>query len=163
MEDNVVFFWSGWEPIVRIGVVGTLTYVAIVLILRVSGKRTLARMNAFDFIITVTMGSAFGRILTARSVSVSEAIATFLLLVSLQYLFSFLETRSALFSRLVTSQPTLLFHRGKVLEKNLEKERLRPEDLLGAVRKQGAGSLEEVESVILETDGSLSVIKKSRP
>ncbi|GAB3174697.1 DUF421 domain-containing protein [Telluribacter humicola] len=159
--DKTVFFWSGWEPILRIVVVGTITYLCIVLLLRVSGKRTLASMNAFDFIITVTMGSAFGRVLTAKGVSVSEAVVTFLLLVSLQYIFSFLEVRSDFFSRLITSQPTLLYHGGSILEKNMRKERIRKEELLGAVRKKGCSGLEEVNTVILEADGSFSVIKKS--
>lgn len=133
----------------------------IIVLLRMSGKRTLASMNAFDFIITITMGSAFGRILTAKTVSVAESLTTFLLLVSLQYIFSFIEVRSSFFSKLITSQPTLLFHGGNLLEKNMRKERVRKDDLLGAVRKKGLSGLDKVETIILETDGSFSVIKKT--
>ena len=86
--DKVVFFWNGWEPLLRIVVVGTLTYISIIFILRVSGKRTLASMNAFDFVVTVALGSAFGRILTAKQVSIAEAITTFLLLACLQFIVS---------------------------------------------------------------------------
>lgn len=93
--DKVIIFWSGWEPILRILIVGTLTYIGIIILLRVSGKCTLASMNAFDFIITITMGSAFGRILTAKKVSIAESLTAFLLLVVLQFILSYIEVRSS--------------------------------------------------------------------
>ena len=160
--NDVVFFWGGWQPIYRILVVGALTYLGIILILRVSGKRTLASMNAFDFIITVAMGSAFGRILTARSVSVAEALTAFMLLVLLQYMIAWLEIRSKLFHKLITSQPALLYYNGAFIAKNMRKERINKNDLLGAVRKKKFNDLNEVEAIIMETDGSISVIRKSK-
>lgn len=159
--DNISFFWGGWEPILRIIIVGTLTYFGIILILRVSGKRTLASMNAFDFIITITMGSAFGRILTARTISVAESLTAFLLLVLLQYLIAYLEIRSKFFHRLITSQPALLYYNGTFIEKNMRRERIRRNDLLGAVRKKKYAGLTDVEAIIMEPDGSFSIIGKS--
>ncbi|MFC6997404.1 DUF421 domain-containing protein [Rufibacter roseus] len=158
--DKVIFFWNGWEPLLRILVVGSITYFGIVLLLRISGKRTLASMNAFDFIVTVAMGSAFGRILTAKQVSIAEALTTFALLVSLQFIISFLQKRSKLFSRFITSEPTLLYYHNQFLEKNMRKERIRKESLLASVRKNKLNSLEEVDAIVLETDGTVSVIKK---
>lgn len=159
--DDVVYFWNGWEPLLRTVVVGTLTYISIIFILRVSGKRTLAKMNAFDFVITVALGSAYGRILTAKQVSVAEAVTTFALLALLQLIVSKLENNSRWFYQLVTSQPTLLYYRGTFLEKAMKKQRVRKDSLLGTVRKKKFSSLEEVEAIILETDGSLSIIAKA--
>ncbi len=159
--NDIIFFWGGWEPILRIVTVGTLTYFGIILILRVSGKRTLASMNAFDFIITITMGSVFGRILTAKSVSLAESLTAFLLLVILQYLIAYLEVKSKFFHRLITSQPALLYYNGAFIEKNMRKARIQRNDLLGAVRKKKFASLNEVEAIIMETDGSFSIIRKS--
>jgi uncharacterized membrane protein YcaP (DUF421 family) len=158
--DDVVFFWNGWQPLLRVVVVGSLTYVSIVAILRLSGKRTLASMNAFDFVITVALGSAYGRILTAKQVSLAEAVTTFALLAVLQMLLSRLESKNW-FYKLVTSQPTLLYYRGNFLEKAMQEQRVREEALLSAVRKNKLSSLEEVEAIVLETDGSVSVIQKS--
>lgn len=159
--EKVVFLWDGWEPIFRILIVGTLSFLAIVFIIRISGKRNLASMNAFDFIITIALGSSFGRILTAKTVSLSETLITFLLLVSLQYIFSHFSARSKFFHNIVTSEPALLYYNGKFLEKNLKKENLRKEDLLGAARKKKFNDLGQVEAIVLETDGSFSVIGKS--
>lgn len=160
MED-IVFYWNGWEPIMRILIVGSLTYVGIILLLRISGKRTLSRMNAFDFIITIALGSLFGRILTARSVSVSEALSAFALLALLQYVLSYLEIRSTLFKKFVNSEPSLLFYNGDFVERNRRKERILKKDLLSVVRKNHFDSLDEIEAIVLETDGVVSVIKKS--
>ena len=145
----------------RIVVVGTLTYISIIFILRISGKRTLAKMNAFDFVITLALGSAYGRILTAKQVSVAEAFTTFALLALLQFIVSSLENRSRWFYQLLTSQPTLLYYRGRFPDKAMRKQRVRKESLLGTVRKKKYSSLEEVEAIILESDGSLSIIGKS--
>src|SRR5690606_2200503 len=123
--DKLDFYWNGFEPLLRILIVGTLAYLALIFILRVSGKRTLAKMNAFDFIITVTIGSALGRILTAKEVSVSEAVTALFLLVFLQFIFSWFESRFSFFKRLITSQPTILYYKNDYIEKNLRKERLR--------------------------------------
>ncbi|AHM63486.1 hypothetical protein D770_26215 [Flammeovirgaceae bacterium 311] len=159
--DSIVYFWNGWEPLLRTVVVGTLTYISIIVILRVSGKRTLASMNAFDFVITVALGSAYGRILTAKQVSVAEAVTTFILLALLQFIVSKLENKSRWFYQLVTSQPTLLFYRGRFIDKAMRKQRVREDSLLGAVRKKKFKGLDEVEAIVLETDGTISVIKKS--
>lgn len=159
---EIVFFWGGWQPLFRIVVVGTLTYLGIILILRISGKRTLASMNAFDFIVTVAMGSAFGRVLTAGSVSVAEALTAFLLLVILQYTITWIEIRSKFFHNFVTSQPSLLYFNGNFIEKNMRRERINRDNLLGAVRKKKFGDLNEVEAIIMETDGSISIIRKNK-
>lgn len=157
--SDVTFFFGGWAPIARIMVVGTLAYAALVLLLRVSGKRTLAQMNAFDFLITVALGASFGRVLTARSVALAEAVTAFSLLVLLQYAVAWLRVRSRRFAHLVTSPPTLLYFNGRILHDALKRERLTAAELNAAVRQQGLGSLDEAEAVVLESFGKFAVIK----
>ncbi|HEV2150547.1 MAG TPA: YetF domain-containing protein [Longimicrobiaceae bacterium] len=156
--DRVTFFFGGWEPVARVLVVGTLAYAALVLLLRVSGKRTLARMNAFDFLVTVALGASFGRVLTARSVALVEAFAAFALLVSLQYGMTWIQVRSPRFARAVTSPPTLLYFRGRFLRDAMLRERVTEDELRTAVREHGAGSFDQVEAVVLESDGRFAVI-----
>lgn len=158
--EKVIFFWSGWDSILRILLVGSITYVALIFLLRIAGKRTLSRMTAFDFVIAITIGSAFGRILTASSVSISESVVTFGLLMGLQVIFSFLEIRFPVFHRLTTAEPTLLYHHGVYLEKNMSKVRMRKDALWSAARKKGYGSMDAVEAIIFEIDGTFSVIGK---
>lgn len=156
--NGAAFLFSGWEPILRILVVGTGAYAALVLLLRVSRKRTLARLNAFDFVITVAVGASFGRVLTARQVALAEAVAAFALLVMLQWAVSSLQLRSPRFARAITAPPTLLYFRGRFLPDALQRERLREDEVREAVREHGIGSLDAVEAIVFEADGGFAVI-----
>lgn len=160
--DKIKFFFDGWDPIIRIFVVGTLSYILLVILLRISGKRTLSQMSGFDFVITVAIGSTFGRLITAKEVVLAESAAAFLLLISLQLGFAYLDMRFGWFSRLAKSQPTLLFYKGSFLYDNIHKCRVNKNEILGVIREQGIESIEEVEAVVLETSGGWSVVKKGK-
>ena len=159
--DDTTFLWNGLQPIIRIVVVGVTAYVAIVLILRISGKRTLASMSAFDFVIAVAVGAVFGRTLTTKDLSISEALTAFILLAVLQFIFAYFEGKSKVFKRIFNTNPTLLYHNGEFIQKNLHKERLDRSKVIAAARKKGYGSMDDVAAVILEIDATLSVIAKS--
>lgn len=156
--DDVQFWWDGWEPVVRILLVGTLGYATLIALLRISGQRTLAKMTPFDFVITVTIGSAFGRVLTATEVSVTEMLVTFSLLVALQWVVALLRERFPRVHRLVDVQPVMLYHGGQVNERALKRHRLELSDLHSAARENGMGSLEEADAVVLQSDGTFAVM-----
>jgi uncharacterized membrane protein YcaP (DUF421 family) len=156
-------FFQGWSGLWRVLVVGTLAYVALVLLLRISGKRTLAKFNAFDFVVTVALGSTLATILLNNSIALAEGILAFALLIGLQYSISWLSVRSEMFQGLIKSEPTLLVHRGKFLEGALRSQRLSREEVLAAVRSDGHARLEEVGAVVLETDGTISIITGADP
>lgn len=160
--DDTTFLWNGMQPIIRIVIVGFTAYIAIVLILRISGKRTLASMSAFDFVIAVAVGAVFGRTLTTKDLSISEALTAFILLAVLQFIFAYLEGKSKIFKKIFNTTPTLLYYNGEFIQKNLHKERLDESKIIGAARKKGFGSMDDVAAVILEIDATLSVIGKSR-
>lgn len=153
--------FDSWTALLRILVVGALAYVALVAILRISGKRTLTKLNAFDLVVTVALGSTLATVLLNRSVLLSEGVAAFLLLIGLQWLVAWLSVRSGRFSALVKSEPTLLLHRGHFLEGALRAQRVTREEVLSALRASGVAHPEDAAAVVLETDGSLSVLPAS--
>ncbi|MCU4801795.1 DUF421 domain-containing protein [Halobacteria archaeon HArc-gm2] len=155
---EVTFFVSGLNPIVRIVVVGVSMYVALVLFLRITGSRTLSSMNAFDFIVTVAIGSVFGRALTAKDVALSEAIVAFGLLLALQYVVTWLQIRWPFFRRVVTNPPALLYFRGEFVKGAMRQQRVAKSEIHAALRKKNFGSLDDVEAVVLESSGEISVI-----
>jgi uncharacterized membrane protein YcaP (DUF421 family) len=159
-DVDVPLWYDGWEPIVRALVVGTLGYAWLVGILRVTGPRNMAKMTPFDFVLTVTLGSAFGRVLTAKDVALAEAVAVFTLLVGLQWLMAGLRHRSKAFGRLVESGPSLLFHDGDFIEPAMRRHRFTESDIHSAARESGLGSLAEVAAVVLQADGEFSVIQR---
>jgi len=132
-------------------------------VLRVSGKRTLAKLNAFDLIVTVALGSTLATVLLSKSVALVEGLAAFVLLVGLQYLVAWLSVRSSRFSDLVKSEPTLLLHRGRFLEGAMRAQRVTRAEMLAALRGSGASDPGQVAAVVLETDGSLSVVQDAGP
>ena len=151
-------FFDSWSSLLRVVVVGTLAYASLVLLLRVSGKRTLAKLNAFDLVVTVALGSTLATVLLSKSVALVEGLAAFALLAGLQYVVAFCSVRSARFDALVKSEPTLLLHRGRFLAGAMRGQRVTREEVLSALRSAGHARVEEVAAVVLETDGTLSVL-----
>ena len=141
--------------------VGVLAYAALVLLLRISGKRTLSKMNAFDLVVTVALGSTLATVLLSKDVALAEGALAFLVLVGLQYALAWLGSRSRKAQRLIKSEPALLLYQGRLLESAMRRERVAEPEVLAAVRSQGVGDVREVEAVVLETDGTFSVIPKT--
>ncbi|CAN5563159.1 DUF421 domain-containing protein [soil metagenome] len=146
----------------RMALSGLLAYIWLVALLRVSGKRTLAQLNAFDFIVTVALGSILATVVLSDSVAWTEGALALALLALLQLIAAWTSVRWAPARRLLTSQPTLLLHDGQMLDDALRRERISPDSLCAAVRSSGIGGLELVGAVILETNGSLSVISREQ-
>ncbi|MBX9699049.1 MAG: DUF421 domain-containing protein [Acetobacteraceae bacterium] len=151
-------FFDSVSALLRVIVVGALAYVALVALLRLSGKRTLAKLNAFDLVVTVALGSTLATVLLNRDVALAEGVLAFALLIGLQYLVAFLSVRSPRFGALVKSEPSLLLHRGRFLEAAMRGQRVTREEILSALRASGLPGPEAAAAVVLETDGSLSVL-----
>ena len=154
-------FFDNPTGLLRVAVVGTLAYVAIVLILRISGKRTLSKWNAFDFVVTIALGSTLATVLLSKQVAAAEGVLALALLVALQFFMSWMAVRSAFIRGLIKSKPVFLYRQGQYLEHRLRSERVTPAEVRAAVRQQGIGSMSEVDAVILETDGSVSIVRTS--
>jgi uncharacterized membrane protein YcaP (DUF421 family) len=151
-------WFDSWSGVGRVLAVGAATYVLLILVLRVSGKRTLSKLNAFDLVVTVAMGSTLATALLSKDVSLAEAAAAFAALVLLQYAVARLSVLSNGFAHLVRSEPRLLLEGGRFLEDSLRRERVTRGEVLSALRAAGIGRIEEAAAVVLETDGTLSVI-----
>lgn len=155
-------FFAGWEGIIRTVVVGVPAYVALVFILRLSGKRSLARMNAFDLIVTVSLGSTLATMLLSKSVALAEGVTALALLLFLQFAITWLSVRFPPFRKLVRSEPSLLYHNKAFMDEAMKRQRVSRDEVLQVVRSQGMAGMGEVGSVIMETNGSFSVLPESR-
>ncbi len=153
-------FFHGWIGLGRVLVVGICAYVGLVLILRISGKRTLAKMNAFDFVVTVALGSTLATIFLSKDIALAEGLFAFALLAGLQWVVAWLAVRSPTWRKLIKSEPRLLALRGKLNENAMREERVTLAAVHASLRTAGHASLAEVEAVVLETDGSFSVIAR---
>lgn len=152
-------FFDSWESLLRTAIITVLAYASLIVFLRISGKRTLSKMNAFDYIVTIALGSTLASMLLNKDVALLDGLLAFALLIGLQFLITFLATRSEKVSELVKSTPTLLAHNGQVIRTALRKERITEDEVMAIVRQAGLASLDEAGAVVLETDGSLTVVK----
>jgi len=98
-------FFDGWSDILRILVIGPLTYGGLVAVLRFSGKRTLAKMNAFDLVVTVALGSTLATALLSKDISLAEGIFACALLCFLQFIVAFSAVRWPHFRDVIKSEP----------------------------------------------------------
>lgn len=159
MDPN--YFWTGWSPVWHTLVIATFGYLGLVLLLRGTGPRTMARMTPLDFIIGVTIGSTFGRAITALEVSLAQALAALLLLVAVHWLLNASRVRWKPMRRLLDASPVLLYYDGQLQRKVLRRSRLSEVDVHAAARQSGYGSLADIQAVILQQDGTLGVIAKA--
>lgn len=155
-------FLQSWSDVWRIAVIGVITYPCLIAVLRLSGKRTLAKMNAFDLVVTVALGSTLATILLSRDVALAEGLVALVLLVLLQLSVTWLSIRSRAVRRLLKSEPTVLVRDGVLLHDVMRAQRVTDGEIRQSIRSQGIGDLADVAAVVLETDGSFSVIPASQ-
>jgi uncharacterized membrane protein YcaP (DUF421 family) len=135
-------FFDSWTGVVRVVVVGILAYLFLILWLRLSGKRTLAT------------------VLLSNQVALVEGVIGLGLLIGLQFVITWLSVRSVAVRRVVKSEPTLLLYRGEYMHDAMKQQRVADSEVRNAIRSRGIGAVEDVEAVILETDGNFSVIRR---
>lgn len=156
--EQILF--SGWESLLRTLVVGVLAYFVPVVFLRISGKRTLTKLNAFDLVVTVALGSTLATVLLTKDVSLADGALAFALLIGLQFVVTWSSVRARWVRQVVTGEPLMLLYRDEFLPAALRRARVTEDEVRAAVRSAGLAFMDEAEAVVLETDGSLSVVRR---
>ena len=152
--------FSGFEGIWRTLIVGLSAYVALVGVLRITGKRTLSKMNAFDLVVTVALGSTLATVLLSKDIALAEGVTAFLLLAGAQYAVTWMSLRSDRFRRWIKAEPRALLRDGRLIADALRAERVTPDEVEAAIRAAGHADPAAIELVMLETDGSMSVVPR---
>lgn len=153
-------FFSNMETIWRTIIASVLTYTFLIAILRITGKRTLSKLNVFDFIITVALGSTVASIIISKDVDLTQGALALTLLAFLQFAITWLSTRFPSTQSIFRAKPILMFYKGSFCYPAMKKMRVTENEILQAIREQGLGSTEHVGAVVLETNGSFSVIRE---
>lgn len=154
-------FFHGWGAAARVAISATVIYIALVAVLRIVGQRALAKMSAYDLIVTVALGSMVASIPLTGSISIVDglvAIATYLLL---QELTSWGQTRWTKVHHAVREEPNVVLWEGKLLLDRMRDINVTPDEVRAAIRRAGIISLSQVQCVVLENDGEWAVIGRS--
>ncbi|WP_417669703.1 DUF421 domain-containing protein [Roseibium sp.] len=153
-------FFDGTDDLLRIVVRTPILYLAIIGFIRIAGKRSMAQMNNFDWIVTVALGSMVASGVLLKDVTVAETLTAVALFLALQYVLTSLTCRSRWFAHVIKASPRELVKDGALVPGALDAERVSQEELDAVVRQEGLQSIAGVESAVLETDASVSVIKR---
>lgn len=149
-------FFQDWQGLVRTLLVSVLAYGTLVLFLRISGKRTLAKLNAFDLVVTVALGSTLSAILLQESIALAEGALALALLIFMQFLVTYASVRSRRFARIIRSEPTLLARDGAYCLDAMKRERITRDEALSAIRSAGGENVASIAYLVLESDGTIS-------
>ncbi|WP_256926615.1 DUF421 domain-containing protein [Sphingomonas sp. TZW2008] len=154
-------FFAGASGVWRTLLVGLCAYVLLIFVLRTTGKRTLSKMNAFDLIVTVALGSTLATVILSKDVALAEGVTAFVMLAVAQLAVTWLSVRSSRFRGWVKAEPTTLVRNGMMLSEPMKSERVTPDEIDAAVRGAGFDGLDAIALVVLETDGSMSVVSRA--
>jgi len=157
MKDLFTLGVTPLDLVLRAGIV----FLFVLILLRISGKRQLGQMSATEFVALLLISNAVQNAMNGGDNSLVGGLLLAAVLIFLSWLISELTYRHAKFRAIFEGTPTLLVHKGKIVEKHLAQERLSYSELKTLLRKQGIHQISEIDSAILESDGTLSVTKVS--
>jgi uncharacterized membrane protein YcaP (DUF421 family) len=151
-------FFDGWQSLFNAAVGALLLYPALVILIRVAGKRSVSKMNNFDWIVTVAVGSLIASGIVFDSVTVIDTVLGIGILLGMQWALTRWMSRSESTTRAVVSTPTLMLHKGRMLDGAMQRERISVEEIHSALRAAGLSDPSQAYAVVLESNAALTVI-----
>lgn len=133
-------------------------FTVIIIITRVSGLRTFAKMSSFDFASTIAIGSILASVIMGNNQSLLKGSIALAGIVLFQTAFSLFVRKSNFFKNLATNNPLLLMRNGEILYENLDKANVGEGDLIAKLREANVLDFSKVHAVILESTGDMSVL-----
>ncbi|WP_432670749.1 DUF421 domain-containing protein [Flavobacterium sp. SM2513] len=154
------YFGISFDKVVTIVIATLLIFIAIILLTRLSGKRSFSKMSSFDFASTIAIGSIIASGILLKDVTPSTAITALTTIFALQTLIAYLR-RFGIIHKIIDNQPLLLMDGSTILVENLKKARVTEDDLRSKLRAANVLDISEVRAVVLESTGNLSVLHTS--
>jgi uncharacterized membrane protein YcaP (DUF421 family) len=138
-----------------------IIYVVVFAFTRVLGRRELSTLQPFDLILLVIIGDLIQSGITQNDLSVTGVLLVLCTIGTLQVLFSYLGFRFRRIRPVLQGEPIVLVENGRLIDRNMRRERLTPDDLAEKARLSEIGSIDEIRWAVLETNGDISFIKQS--
>lgn len=146
-----------WEFILRAGAV----YLVVLLMVRITGKRTVGQFTPFDLIVVVLLGESVGESMVGGDHSLLGGLILAGTLLALNWLVGFISARSPRFDEMIEGRPVLIARNGELFHDVLVQQSLNVKDFEDAMRQANCNDLSNVELAMLETSGHITVVKKS--
>lgn len=147
------------ESVIR----GAAIYFIVLVIIRISGRRTMAELTPFDFVLLLIVAETTQQALLGDDFSITNAVVLIVTLFLIDIILSHLKTWFPSLGPVLDGVPTVLIRDGKVNKRALKRARVSEDDILVAARhQQGLENMGEVKHAVLETDSGISVIPRNR-
>ncbi|MGE1173052.1 DUF421 domain-containing protein [Pseudomonas sp. BW7P1] len=138
-------------------------YLALMVLFKIAGRRSLAELTTFDFVLLMIIGEATQQALLGDDFSLTNSMLVIVTLIAVDVGLSLLKQRSIRVSRLIDGEPTIIVENGKLLRQRLRHARLVEADVMEAARSsQGIETLDEIKFAIIERNGKISIIARDR-
>jgi uncharacterized membrane protein YcaP (DUF421 family) len=154
----MVMFFHDWHSILRIAVISAVTYVLVIGVLRLLGEEALAKMSAYDLLVTVALGSLLASIPLGAGLTIADGLAAIITYLVLQQIMRWTIKRSKRAEQVVRDIPKIMVWDGQFIEKHMRESSILEGEVRAAVRRSGISSISRVLAVILENDGDWSII-----
>jgi len=148
------------NPLLEIAFRTGIVYLALLLGLRLTGKRQVGQMTPFDFVVLLLLANAVQNAMTGPDTSLQGGLVAAGTLLALNVVVAWVARRNVRAEQVIEGVPTILIRRGRIIAPNLAHEGITRDDLQRTLREHGVETVEEVRSAILEVDGTVSVIKE---
>ena len=152
--------FSSFERMGQIALTALLFYLFIIVAVRVGGKRSTSKMNNFDWIVTIALGSIAGSTILSQSVELIDGCIAAATLIALQWIFTKISVYSEPFSQLLHANPRLLVFQGQMIREAMKRERVTEQEIYATLREHGVADIRDAWAVVLESDAEFSVIER---
>lgn len=134
-------------------------YVALLIVFRISGRRTLSEITTFDLILLLIVGEATQQALLGQDYSFTNAVLVIMTLVFIDIVISFVKSRSQKVQKVLEGVPTIIVENGRSLRERMRRARVNEDDVMEAARRlQGIERLDQIRYAVLEVNGGITVI-----
>jgi uncharacterized membrane protein YcaP (DUF421 family) len=148
-----------WHELGMTAARGVLVYAAMLVVIRVLGKRTIGNFTAFDLLVALMLGEVVDEIIYG-DVSLAQGFVAIFVVAAAKYATGWLSYGSPKLNRILEGTPTELVKNGKLVRENLRSEMMNEKEVMAALRLQGVADMSEVKLALMEVDGQVSVIRE---
>jgi uncharacterized membrane protein YcaP (DUF421 family) len=158
MDIQWAAMFTPQHSFVELFIRGTLTYLGLFIIMRVTMRRELGSLSVADLLPIVLIAEALQNAMVPDVKSITEGLFVVLVLVFWNFVLDWMAFTFPLFERLVNPAPLLLVDRGKIVHRNMRREMITEKELMKQLRKEGVEDLKKVKTAHIEADGQISVV-----
>lgn len=138
-----------------------VAFILLLFLTRVMGKKQLSQLTFFDYVVGITIGSIAATMSVDKNIQISNGVVSLAIWGFFSIFLGFLGMKSRKFLQLTDGRPSIVIKNGEVLEESMKKNQIAVDELMMLLREKGVFKVDDIEIAILETNGELSVMKKT--